>query len=385
MQYVRRKHGQESISYIHPKLESVLKDTYGVLIFQEQITKAAMVLADFSEREADDIRKAMGKKMPELMKQQKSKFVKRCGKNEIQESLAISIWDEIEKFAGYSFNRAHSVEYGYITYYIAYLKAHYPHHYMAALLNNNYSIADKLRLYLQECYHLGIEVLPPSVKHGNYDFGVYNNKIVFGLKGVNGIGEKTAKAIYEYSYDSFEDFCIKARPSKAIVVTLAEAGALDDFRHTRNTLIESAPTIVESLKSRKTNPKSRSLFEVQTHTKMLELPELPDNVLAIKEYSKLNTYLKYDPLKNVELTTPEELKGLIFIEGFISQFESRITKKKNTIGIITLSTKLGPLEVIIFPKLYLEIKDKVKNNMYVAVEGVYEDKLIARKIWPKYV
>ena len=382
--YVARKHGQEPIIYEHPLLESVLKHTYGLLIFQEQITKAAMVLANFSEREADDIRKAMGKKIPELMKQQKTKFAEGCLKNNIESGLANKIWDEIEKFAGYSFNTAHAVEYGYITYYTSYLKAHYPHEFMASLLNQNYSKNDKLRTYLEECQCMGIEVLPPSVKNGGYDFTIKDNRIVFGLKGVSGMGEKTAKAIYENAYVDFEDFCRKYNPSKDTIVILAESGALDDFNYSRNAYIIASENIGDKIKNSKINKKARTLFEEQTQF-IENIEELPDTILASKEYSRLNTYLIYNPLKDIDLVTPEELLGDVFIEGFVSKIDTRLTKKKNTIAIVHLSTKLGNIEILVFAKLLSMKRDILQEHSYIAVEGTYEDKLIARKIWRKNV
>ena len=223
IKYIKRKYKIDPTEYQHPLLESILNDTYGIFVYQEQIIATAMKLANFSETEADLLRKAIGKKDDDLMVQQKTKFLNGALSNNIDQKTAIGIWDEMQKFAQYSFNAAHSVEYAYISYYTAYLKSHYPIEFMCALLNNNYSNKDKLNIYLKECKTMGITVLPPSIAKGNYDFTPYKDKIIFGAKGISGIGEKTAKEIYQKTYTNFEDFCLTFKPNSDVLIEIGRA------------------------------------------------------------------------------------------------------------------------------------------------------------------
>jgi DNA polymerase III subunit alpha len=380
--YIDRKIGKEPVTYLTPLLEKVLKDTYGIFVFQEQTTEAAMVLAGFSENEADNLRKAIGKKIPELMDEQKDKFIKGCQKNNIDN--AEKIWGEIEEFSGYGFNRSHSVEYGYITYYTAYLKTHYPSQFMAALLNNNYTDSAKLSKYLDECSKLGIEVIPPSVTKGSYDFIAHKNKIIFGFKGINGIGEKTARELYKNSYSSLEDFFVKFKPSSDIAVALTEAGVFDEFGYNRASILSSISDIIKYNKVKR-NPKLRSLFNNEG-IKIRISDELDERVLANKEYDRLNTYLVYNPLKKMDLLCPEEFSETMFFEGYISNITERVTKKsKETMATLDVITKLGKIQCLVFPKMYRKNKGNIAIYTYVAIDGRYDGKVIVSSIWRKNV
>jgi len=385
--YIKRKNGDSPVVYAHPLLEQALDDTYGLFVYQEQIIHAVMILGNFSEIDADLLRKAIGKKIPKLMKEQKAKFMKGCQKNKISKDLSKSIWAEIEEFAGYSFNRAHSVGYAYITYYTAYLKAHYPSEYMAAILNNNYDKTEKLAKYLKECYRMGIEVVPPSVTNGSYNFIAKDGKIIFGLKGIKGIGEKTAKEVFKRRYADFEDFCFSFCPNTATLVSLAEAGAFDEFGFKRNQIIESAEILSDIIKKKKkkTNPKAMMLFDSKPKIHVLDVEELPNKELASREYDRLNTYLVYNPLKGVDLACPDSLEPgtTVFLEGFLMRIKEHVTKKKETMAFFEIATTLGQIEVLVFPKLWRDVNKEISVNMYVAIEGKFEDKLLATHIWKK--
>lgn len=383
-EYIRRKNGINQVEYLHPLLKEVVSDTYGVFVFQEQVIKAAMVLANFTEVEADNLRKAIGKKLPELMAQQKDRFTKGCLENKIDKNLIEIIWKQIEDSAGYSFNRAHATGYGYITYYTAYLKTHYSVEFMASLLNNNYNKSDKLASYLKECESLSIKVFSPSITNGSNNFTAKDGKIIFGLKGVKGIGEKTAKEIYTNKYSSFEDFCLKFNPSTDVLVSLAEAGTFDEFFYKRKQIIESVPQIVERIKKSKhvIKKKSKSLFENKIDFEIPKTDEYSEVELAQKEYDRLNVYLVHNPLKGVSLATPDSLHGEVYIEGFVVSVREYITKRtRKLMAFINIATNLGQIEALMFPKNYMEKKNIIKPNIYVAVEGTYEDKLLIKKIW----
>jgi len=388
--YINRRMGLEPVQYAHPLLGEVLKETYGIWVYQEQIIKAAMVLANFSEVEADNLRKAISKKVLELMPEQEKKFSEGCQKNNINPVLIESMWKEIQEFSWYSFNKSHSVEYGYITYYTAYLKTHYPVEFMAALLENNFDHQTRLAIYLRECRRLNIEVIPPSVISGAHNFKAdpTNKKIIFGLSGIKGIGEKTAKQIYEQQYTGFEDFCIKFRPSSDTLVALAEAGAFDEFLYKRNQIIQASTTITNKLKSQKKtlNTKARTLFKTETHFDIPNIEELSSEILAGKEYDRLNTYLVYDPLKDVQLVTPEDLTdGLIRIDGYLINIKEHLTKKQEIMAFLSVATQLGHIEALLWAKQYREKKPILQKNTYISMEGVYtEGKLLINKIWAKY-
>lgn len=386
-EYVERKHGRSSIEYDHPLLETVLSDTYGLMIYQEQVTKTAMVLANFDETEADLLRKAIGKKIPELMKQQKEKFIDGCVNNNITKDLAKHIWDKIDKCSGYLFNRSHSVGYGYITYYTAYLKTHYPLEFMSALLNNNYSDNKKLYTYLKECDSMGIDVVPPSVTMGSENFVPKEGKIIFGLMGINGLGQKTAEEVYKQKYKSFEDFCLKFKPKSSTLVCLIEAGAFDEFGYKRNQLLQSVNYISELIKNNKKNfnPKAKSLLKVKNKFEIPDIEELPVETLANKEHNRLNAYLVNNPLKEKQLATPDELEGFVFIEGYVISVEEYITKKsKQSMCFLQVATNLGEIKALIFPKLYIEKQHIIRQATYIAIEGNYKDNsLLCTNIWRK--
>ena len=384
--YIKRKNGLETVEYAHPLLATVLDDTYGIFVYQEQIIQTVMVLAGFSETEADLLRKAIGKKLPELMEEQKSKFLDGCKKNNVDVKVASKLWEEIQEFAEYSFNRAHSVEYGYITYYTAYLKTHYPAEFMSALLNNNYSNNAKLSVYLKECENMMIEVTPPSIMNGGYDFTAKDGKIIFGLKGISGIGEKTAKAIYEQKYTSFEDFCIKATPGSDTIVAMAEAGVFDEFQYNRNQIIQSANNISKAMKEKKkvTNKRARMLFDVKPNFNISNIEELPNSILAQKEYNRLNVHLVYNPLRGINLDTPDVLEGAIFIEAYIVKVNEHVTKKKATMGMLILETGLGQIEAVVFPRKYSEVTHILRPGTFIAINGIVnEGKIHIKECWRK--
>jgi len=386
--YVKRKTGEEKVEYAHPMLETVLSDTYGVWVYQEQVIEAVMKLANFSETEADLLRKAIGKKIPQLMKDQKSKFLSGCDSNKISRKISESMWKEIEEFAEYSFNRSHSVEYAYISYYTAYLKTHFPYEFMCSVLNNNYDKQEKLSVYLKECRDMGIKVMPPSISRGNYEFVIRDNQIIFGTKAIKGIGEKTAKSIYEKEYDSISDFFSTFRPNSDTIVALAESGAFDEFEFNRNSIIEASVKISDILKKNKSkaNPRAKSLFKSKTNFDIKKIEELSDTILANREYKRLGVYLVYDPLQDIELTTPEsfEENEEVFVEGYIMSVREHITKKKATMGFINIATKIGEVEGMIFPKTYSEKREIIQPNTYIAVEGIYiEGKIKIKNIWSK--
>jgi len=380
--YIMRKFNQEPIYYEHEKLKPILEKTLGILIYQEQVIAICQQLGGFTEIEADSIRKAMGKKLPNIMKKYEKLFIEGCSKNEISEDISKQLWKQMYEFSEYCFNAAHSMGYSYITYYTAYLKAYYPIAFMCSLLNNNYSKQDKLSLYLKECQQMGIEVVPPSI-NGDCDFSIRDNAIIFGLKGIKGLGSKTAQEIIKEKYNTLNDFFIKVKPSSDVIVTLTESGAFDEFSN-RNTILNSLELISNYIKDiiQRQKSKSRNLFLVQLEIFLNHQEELDFYILAEKEYDRLGVYLKYNPLKAKDLSdfTPDHLSKYLAIGGFLHGTEEKITKKKQTMCIGHLMTELGDIEVLFFPHIYKNKINIIQPNNYLNIQGKYDTKLIAEKV-----
>jgi DNA polymerase-3 subunit alpha len=233
--FVERKHGRKEVAYLVPELEPIVKDTYGVIVYQEQVMKIAGALASYTMGEADGLRKAMGKKIAAMMAEHRERFVKGAVKNGIDEDKAKALFDLMEKFVGYGFNKSHSAAYALIAFQTAFLKAHYPVEFIAALLTSEIHSIDGVVKYINECRTHGIEVQPPDVNSGNLTFTVSGGKIQFGLAAVKNVGEGAVEAIVEERtangpFESLADFCERVdlrRVNKRVVESLIACGALD--------------------------------------------------------------------------------------------------------------------------------------------------------------
>lgn len=243
--YIERKHGRQPISYPHPALEEVLQETYGLPIYQDQVMLMAQRLAGFTLAEADLLRKAMGKKKPEVMAEMEARFVTGCVNNGIPEEEARRIFADIEKFARYGFNKSHATAYAFISYWTAYFKAHYPTEFMAALLSSVGDNTDKVAAYIAECREMGIEVLPPDIDESDVDFTpLAGGKIRFGLAAIKHVGRAAVEAILEAReqgpFQGFFDFCQRVDPERVprdTVEHLIRAGAFDRFGQSRKGLL----------------------------------------------------------------------------------------------------------------------------------------------------
>src|SRR5258708_2676584 len=193
--FINRKHGRQKVVYPHPKLEPVLKDTYGVIVYQEQVMQISQVLGGYSLGRADLLRRAMGKKKAEVMQQERAGFLEGCSHNGVDPKVAGEIFDLMEKFAEYGFNKSHSAAYGLITIQTAWLKAHHPLEFMAALLTSEKDNTDKVVSYIAEARSAGREVLPPDVNHSDLEFSVVDGRIRFGLGAIKGVGEPAIEAV----------------------------------------------------------------------------------------------------------------------------------------------------------------------------------------------
>lgn len=390
--YINRKNGEEEVTYPLPMLESILKPTYGVMIYQEQIIKICMAMAGFTESEADTVRKAMGKKKADLMASMKEKFIEGSVKNGIKKAKAIDIWDLIEEFSEYSFNKAHAVGYAYIAYWTAYFKANYPVIYMRGLLNTAISDSDKLRIYLTECKNLGIRVLPPHINHSGLLFTDNGKDIRYGLVAVGGLGIESANTIIDNrgsGYTNVIDFMERTKVSKTIVISLAESGGFDDMGYNRATIAANAhtlPTMIKKVDKIIKNPQP-FLFEVKPSYHMELKEEYDIDTLLAKEYEILGAYVTHNPLERykdwIERYIPEYDNitddDVVTIAGYVQSYEHRISKNNKPYIEINLYTDTENWKVLFFEREYQTVTQILATNKAIWVRGNYRQQAILGK------
>jgi DNA polymerase-3 subunit alpha len=385
--YLDRKFERKPVEYTHQSLEPSLKDTLGVLIFQEQITKICMSLAKFTEEEADELRKIIGKKLiekeggKEKLNKIANSFVKKCKENGISEIIAQTIWDQINKFASYCFNLSHAVSYSLLTYYTAYLKAHYPVEFMTALLNTAIGKPDKLKAYLSECKKLDIEIVPPRYHHDS-KFTCSDKKIYFALSGIMGLGASSYEKIQGKQFSSFQAFCLSVKPETDMLIALIEAGALDNMGYSRRALLEAAPSILEKVRghSKKKNPSQKSLFKTEFSFDIPKLAEFSEQELAAQELFRLGTYLRINPLEQYRdfakdhtmipdiSDIPYDYTGRILCCPIsIKIFLTRTSNKE--MAKCTCETLGDPVELLIFPRAFSQFKSRLKQGVPILVSG----------------
>jgi len=416
--YVNRKGGKAKIKYDHPALEPILEETYGVMIFQEQVQKAANVLAGYSLGEGDVLRRAMGKKQPDVMEQQRAKFVEGCRQtNRINAKVAGRIFDTIAKFAGYGFPKAHSTGYAIIAYQTAYLKANYPVEFMSALLSSEIGNFDKLPVFIAEAGEMGMKILPPDVNSSSVRFMPSDQAIRFGLAGIKNVGEGSAEAIVEEQnrngpYTCLMNFCSRVDGqivNKKVIESLVRCGAFDSLNIHRARLfngIDFAMTrAAHAMHDRKSG--QRNLFDLldkgQAETLSEDIPDCEpwhESKLLSGEKELLGIYMSGHPLteyatllERYQLTTVQGLdqlqdKTATRLGGIISQVVKKVTKaKKESMAIIKLEDLDGSAEVIVFPEVYQKYGTFIRQGEAIMICGEVskrEDrpKLVAYEIYP---
>lgn len=348
--YIERKKGLKKVEYPHPLLEPILKETYGSFLYQEQIMLAANVLANFSMSEADILREAMGKKKSELMTSMRERFISGCISNGIDKKLAENIFDIMEKFSGYAFNKSHSACYAFISYITAYLKANYPLEYMAVLLSSEIGNQEKLVKYLENVMSLGFKILPPSILKSKFEFTVEGDAIRFGLGGIKGFGRANANLIEElrekFKFSSFDAFLFhaqKAGLNKKQLELLAKAGVFDDLIDRRKAL-EKLNIIVKGKgllfgHGEEGEITDRKIEEYELETIGVILPR--DNSLEkLRERSEIDIF-------------PLGKKEIIEVSGVVKR---KITTKSGVILTLQVSEKKRYL-VLVLSKNADEIKE----------------------------
>ncbi len=419
--YSDRKLGRVPIRYSHPLLEPILKDTYGVMIYQEQVMQAASVLAGYSLGQADLLRRAMGKKKPEEMKKQRAQFVEGCkNKNNLKAEKAGEIFDTLEKFAGYGFNKAHSACYGLLAYQTAYLKANYPVQFIAALMSNDLGDTEKISLYAQEAKLFDLVLLPPDINISGARFGVEGRSIRYGLAGIKNVGEGLVRLIITARdaggpFTSVHDFCrrVEARAlNKKSLESLVRAGAFDGLGQTRAGLsvqIDSALGQANAA-ARERESGQGSLLALMGSPESFAAPLPTNSSAAIPEWplrerlqnekELLGVYFTGHPLDEYKIelaalqrTTIAPMRELdgnasIQIAGIVSKLDIRRTQKdKRPWARLTLEDITGLVEVLIFPDLYAELEHTPVIGELIVCSGELdkreeEAKVRAREIIP---
>ncbi|HWP92071.1 MAG TPA: DNA polymerase III subunit alpha [Thermodesulfobacteriota bacterium] len=375
-EFIKRKHGQRRINYPLSELKEILKDTYGLFVYQEQIMKTASVLADYSLGEADLLRRAMGKKKPDEMKAQRERFLEGAKKKGISLKKAEEIFDAMEKFAEYSFNKSHSAAYALITYQTAYLKTHYPAEFMAALLSVESGNSDKVIASIAECKEMGIEVLPPDVNESMAGFTASGGKIRFGLSAIKNIGEGSVdsviKAREDGKFKSIFDFCERVDAKKInrrTLESLIKSGAFDSLGANRAQLSEAIDSLINYTSAvQKSAPEGQKfLFTLNDSISPPKLPDLPEwdeKELLKNEMEVLGFYVTGHPMakylgeiRKYTNTDTEELSEVkdrreVSVAGVVRSLTVKHTKSGSGIfGNLVLEDMKGSVEVIVFNDL----------------------------------
>jgi DNA polymerase-3 subunit alpha len=375
-EFIKRKHGKK-VDYPLPELKEILKDTYGLFVYQEQIMKAASVLADYSLGEADLLRRAMGKKKPEEMRAQRRRFLQGAKKKGINIKKAEEIFDAMEKFAEYSFNKSHSAAYALITYQTAYLKAHYPAEFMAALLSIEADNTDKVISSIAECKKMGIEVLPPDVNESMAGFNAVGGKIRFGLSGIKNVGEGTVEAIMKAreeggKFRTIFDFCERVDAKKInrrTFESLIKSGAFDSLWANRAQLMGAVEDLLTySSMKQKSSPEGQStLFALSDSISAPDLPnveEWSEKERLRAEMDVLGFYVTGHPMTkyageikkytntDTELISEIKERREVSIAGVVRSLSVKHTKNGFGIfGNLVLEDMKGSVEIVVFNDL----------------------------------
>ncbi|MBZ4653868.1 MAG: polymerase alpha subunit [Peptococcaceae bacterium] len=403
--FIKRRHGEVEVKYLHPALEPILRTTYGVILYQEQVMRIASDLAGFTLGEADLLRRAMGKKKPEIIAGLRKQFVEGAVKNGVDGEVAGKIFDLMEYFAGYGFNKSHSAAYALLAYQTAYLKAHYPVEFMAALLTSVMESSDRIPFYIEECRQHKIAVLPPDVNESAESFLVSGNKIRFGLAAIKQVGHNAIQAILEERRNgrflSLQDFCERvdlSQVNRRVLENLIKCGAFGSVPGTRVQLLEVLHLCIDQglAWQRQKNSNQLSLFDLTStpasFKPSIPLPEIRDfseREILQMEKETLGLYLSGHPLAEymgvirgktthtIEDLTQATDGDLVVLAGIITAVRRSVTKRGETMAYFTLEDLSGTVEALLFPKNLAKFNDLLKNDSPVLVKArlnLQEDK-----------
>ena len=400
--FIKRKHGQEEVSYPdaqfqHEWLEPVLKPTYGVILYQEQVMQIAQVLAGYSLGGADLLRRAMGKKKPEEMAKQRSVFKEGAESKGVDGDLAMKIFDLVEKFAGYGFNKSHSAAYALVSYQAAWLKTHYPSEFMAAQISSDMDTTEKVVHMVNECYAMGLTVLQPSVNDSEIKFKPHDKQTIrYGLGAIKGAGEAALIGVIEErnkdgAYRDIFDLCLRAgkKLNKRVLEALIRAGALDCLHENRNAMLTTIPIAMKQAEQQLKNDAfgqndlfgdALSLDTESGQNQLEQVPEMTPKLRLQGEKETLGLYMTGHPIDiyQQELASLVELKlkdvrperyAKKTIAGLVMAIRQKITKNGSRMGFMSLDDKTARMEVVIRPQVFELLKDSLKEDMVVIVRG----------------
>jgi len=406
--YIERANGREKVTYPHPSLEPILAETKGVVVYQEQVMRITNVLAGFAMSDADNLRKAMGKKRPELLAKFRAAFIAGCGKSGMAEPAATEIWEQLEHFAGYGFNKSHTVAYGMITYQTAYLKRHFPREFLAALLTCEMAEMDKITEYIEEARRLGIDVLPPDVSRSAGDFAVEGENVRYGLAAIKGVGRAAAEAIVarrgeaeaaekEGAYPTVFDLCERVdltKVNRSTLEALVRGGALDSTGARRSQIaavLDRALALGQSAAADR-NSGQLGLFgdavaagDEEAAPDYPDEPEWPERDLLTWEREAIGYYATSHPLAKHERrlrilasARTSELADLpdkteVRLGGMIRALRTSIVRKGRNegrrMGFFELEDFSGTVECVVFARTYAELAHLLEPDAIVLLDG----------------
>ncbi|MBQ8661434.1 MAG: DNA polymerase III subunit alpha [Alphaproteobacteria bacterium] len=393
--YIKRKHGEEEITYLHPQLEPILKETYGIMIYQEQVMNIARALGGYTMGGADKLRKVMGKKMRDEIPKQRKMFMEGAVKNGIEESVAGAIFDQMEKFASYGFNKSHAAAYSLISYQTAYLKAHYPVEFMCAVMSLDITNVDKLLFYKEECKKMGFKVLPPDINKSDADFAVEDGNIRYALAAIKSVGAANMEAIEAERrargpYKDISDFIhrIDAKQiNRRQLEQLIKAGAFDGIDKNRGKLFANIDTIVQHISAAtelKTSAQS-SLFgtdELQAKVKLSEQADWPELERLKLEAEAIGFYLSAHPLDSYArgmerlgvkkcsevfqgIRTGDNIRAKL--AGCVNSFQKRLSKNGNKYAFLEISDGTSNFEGLLFSEGLVRYEETIRSGLPLLV------------------
>ena len=418
-EFVSRKQGKTKITYELPQLETILKETYGIILYQEQVMQIANAIGGYTMAEADTLRKVMGKKKVADMEKEKPKFLEGAKKKKINENKARIIWEQMETFAEYGFNKSHSAAYAIITYQTAYLKAHYPVAFMAALLTSDKDNRDKIIKYMSTCKEMGINILPPDLNESKRDFSISGENIRFGLAAIKNVGLAAIDSIISVQKDakfsSFMDFLIRVdmrKVNKRVIESLIKCGAFDSLGYKRRQLmLHFEGAMEEAGRKQKERESSQSSFfdqfdssgaSTENSLKPYEIPDIPEwnqkELLSI-EKETLGFYITGHPLLDfadkLKLVTNADSSNLsskrdkdtVIIAGVVSSLAERLTKRKDMMCNVVLEDLQGSISIIFWGDVYKKNYDILHAEEPVVITGTIDVgdealKVIAQEVVP---
>ena len=397
IEFADRATGKKEIEFLHEDLKVILEETYGVILYQEQVMQIAQRISGFQLDEADDLRKAMGKKIPKVMEQQRKKFTDGAIKKGYSEQFSVELFDQIAFFAGYGFNKSHSVPYALIAYQTAYLKANFPAEYLSACLTAVKRDKERTAVFLAEARELGVNVNTPDINLSIEDFSVANGEILFGLSAIRNVGDITAEKIVlereNGAYETVQDFLARTDSrslNKRGVEAMIQGGAFDKFGFPRRGLYDSIIDLIEDAKGLKKskNNSQGSLFDLEEQSSELTIVkniEWDKKELLDREREMLGFFVSEDPLEGygeifrsesthsiIELMDLEEDEEVnVAITGLVSNVQKRVSRRGNAWIQFDLQESTGSLGVLVFNKLVDKYNAQLDGELYLKVSGTY--------------